>query len=326
MLDLKRLLYLIFGLCLGGGLLWILLAEVSVAEVKQALALIDYTFLGYAMGCYAVAIALRSLRWKVLLGAIVPSPYLKVLVVLIVGYAVNGLLPARLGEIARADLARSMLGLTRSKALGTIALERAVDGLTVVGLLALGLGALPAGAEYAKTLNYVLLAAALLFAGVAVILYVLSGRSRTAAEGWLAPVVHRFGQFRDGLKILRSRSMALAILLTVPVWAADSSSIWFVLKAVHVSLQPQQLMMTVGIVSLSTLLPTAPGFIGTYQLAFVIAVTSFGFSKVQGFAAATTSQVFILGTHCVIGIALVVSNHMRFAGLLLTKSSSEISS
>jgi glycosyltransferase 2 family protein len=319
MLDLKRLLYLLFGLCLGGGLLWILLAEVSVAEVKQALALIDYTVLGYAMACYAIAIALRSLRWKVLLGAIVPAPYRKVLVVLIVGYAVNGLLPARLGEIARADLARSMLKLPRSKALGTIALERAVDGLTVVGLLALGLGALPAGAAYAKTLNYVLLAAAGLFAAVAVILYVLSGRSRGAAEGWLAPVARRFGQFRDGLQILRSPSMAIAILLTVPVWAADSSSVWFVLNAVHVSLQLQPLMMTVGIVSLSTLLPTAPGFIGTYQLAFVIAVTSFGFSKVQGFAAATTSQVFILGTHCVIGIALMLFNHVRLSGLFLRK-------
>lgn len=326
MLDLKRLLYLLFGLVLGAGLLWILLAEVSVAEVRRALAVLDYTALGCAMGCYAVAIALRSLRWRALLAAIVPAPYRKVLVVLIVGYAVNGLLPARLGEIARADLARSMLGLRRSKALGTIALERAVDGLTVVVLLALGLGALPAGAEHAKTLNYVLLAAGGVFGAVAVILYLLSGSSRAAAEGWLAPVTRRFGQFRDALRILRSPNMATTLLLTLPVWAADSGSVWFVLKAVHVSLEFQQLMMTVGIVSLSTLLPTAPGFIGTYQLAFVIAVTSFGFSKAQGFAAATTSQVFILGTHCVIGIALMMINHVRLSGLFLRKAGNESSS
>jgi glycosyltransferase 2 family protein len=323
MLDLRRLLYLLFGLVLGAGLLWILLAEVSVAEVRRALAVIDYGALGCAMGCYAIAIALRSLRWKVLLDAIVPAAYRKVLVVLIVGYAVNWLLPARLGEIVRADMTRSTLRLSRSQALGTIGLERVMDGMTVVALLGWGIGALPVGAQYAKTLNYILLVAVALFSAVAAVFYVLSGNWQTVSRGWLAPLAQRFGQFREGLRMLRSPSMAPALLLTALVWAGDGSSVWFVLKAVHVTLTLQQLMMTVGVVSLSMLIPTAPGFIGTYQLAFVIAVTSFGFSKVQGFAAATTSQVFILGAHCVIGIALMMINHIRLGGLFLRKTAAD---
>jgi len=320
MLDLKRMLYLLFGLALGASLLWVLLAEVSVAEVRRALAVIDYAALGCAMACYAIAIALRSLRWKVLLDAIVPAPYLKVLVVLIVGYAVNWLLPARLGEIVRADMTRSTLSASRSQALGTIGLERVMDGITVVALLGWGIRALPAGAQYSTTLNYVLLLALALFGAVAAVFYILSGNWQTVSSGRLAPLAQRFSQFREGLRMLRSPSVWPALLLTTLVWAADGSSVWFLLKAVHVSLTLQQAMMTVGVVSLSMLIPTAPGFIGTYQLAFVIAVTSFGFSKVQGFAAATASQVFILGTHCVIGIALMLINHVRLSGLFLRKA------
>jgi hypothetical protein len=47
---------------------------------------------------------------------------------------------------------------------------------------------------------------------------------------------------------------------------------------------------------------------------------------VQGFAAATTSQVFILGTHCVIGIALMLVNHVRLSGLFLRKTAGETAS
>jgi len=170
-----------------------------------------------------------------------------------------------------------------------------------------------------ETLNYVLFAAAGLFGAVTVAFYFLSGNWETVSSGWLAPLAHRFGQFRAALRILRSPSMAAAVLMTIPVWTADGTSVWFVLKAVHVSLTLRQLLMTLGIVSLSTLLPTAPGFIGTYQLAFVIAATSFGFSKAAGFAAATTSQLFILGTHCVIGVALMLIYHVGLGSMLFRK-------
>ena len=62
MLDLKRLSYLVFGLCFGGGLIWILLREVSIDAAAKALSMVDYRFLLVALAAYAVAIALRTLR------------------------------------------------------------------------------------------------------------------------------------------------------------------------------------------------------------------------------------------------------------------------
>ena len=323
MLDLKRLSYLVFGLCFGGGLIWILLREVSIDAAGEALAMVDYRFLLVALAAYAVAIALRTLRWRSLLASIAPAPYRKVLLVLIIGYAVNGLLPARLGEIVRADLARSKLDISRSTALGTIAVERIADGLSVVAMLGIGLMALPVGAQYGATLRYVLAAAAALFGLAAFLFYLLSGSWQGASRKTFAPLAIRFSKFRDGLRILRSPRIIGASLLTFPVWAADATSVWFVLRSVHVALLPMQLLMTVGLVSLSTLLPSAPGYLGTYQLAFVMALSSFGFASAKGFAAATVSQTFILGTHYVIGIGLMLINHVRLSGLLVPATKSD---
>ena len=65
--------------------------------------------------------------------------------------------------------------------------------------------------------------------------------------------------------------------------------------------------LVIGVVSLSTLLPSPPGFLGTMQFAFAIAVSTFGYSWSQGIAAATVSQVFLLGSMVAVGLALLLA-------------------
>ena len=58
---------------------------------------------------------------------------------LLVGYGVNTLLPARLGELFRAEFFKRSYGVTRSVGLASVALERLLDGVIVVACLAAGL-------------------------------------------------------------------------------------------------------------------------------------------------------------------------------------------
>ncbi len=60
-------------------------------------------------------------------------------VALVVGCAVNSLLPARLGELFRADFCKRQYGVKRSLVLGTIAIERLMDGIFVVTALVIGI-------------------------------------------------------------------------------------------------------------------------------------------------------------------------------------------
>jgi glycosyltransferase 2 family protein len=103
------------------------------------------------------------------------------------------------------------------------------------------------------------------------------------------------------------------VALSVVVMLADATAIWFVLAATKVTLTPMQLALVYGVASLSMLLPTAPGFVGTLQFAYVIGVTSFGFSAAQGIAAATASQLFLLLPLTLVGILLMMVTHVRVA-------------
>jgi hypothetical protein len=91
----------------------------------------------------------------------------------------------------------------------------------------------------------------------------------------------------------------------------DIGPIWFVLASLNVVLMPLQLALVMGIVSLSTLMPAAPGYLGTLQFAFVIGVTSFGFTSVQGLFAATVCQAFLLMPLTLCGVLLMLTNQIR---------------
>lgn len=308
--------YALIGVAFGGLLVWLLLRQIPSGDVRRTLASLDLRFILAAMFLYAVAIALRSWRWSILLSSGGRVRYAKVLLVLIIGYAVNNLLPARLGELVRASLAKSRLQVSGSFSLGTIAIERTIDGLIVVGLLAVGFLALPGNAPYHKSILSVLIGAAALFGFAALFFFFLSGRRRGLSGRLWTAIADKIGNFQDGLAALRSSVLLAALAASCVVWVADCTSQWFLLRAVGITLTPVQLALSASIVSLSMLLPTAPGFVGTLQLAFVIAVTSFGYSSAQGFAAAVAWQVYVIGTATLLGIVLMIVTHANVVGLI----------
>ena len=54
-----------------------------------------------------------------------------------------------------------------------------------------------------------------------------------------------------------------------------------------------------------TILPSPPGFVGTMQFAYVIAVQAFGYSSSQGIVAATANQIFLIGSMVAVGLVLL---------------------
>lgn len=300
----------LFGFVLGGVLLWLLLREISFDAVRAAIAAADMGTILCALLVYACALAVRSLRWSVLLAQLRPVRYEKVALVLVVGYAVNNLLPARLGELLRADLAKSRLGVSRTASLATIAIERTIDGLVVVLMLAVSLAVSPLAPRHQDLFLYVLAVATILF-GVLVALLLVFARFQDSRLLKMWSLLSRVSeQFGDGLRTLNLRTILLMLALTLGVWILDGTNLWLLMRAVGVSATLFQVMLVTAIVSLSMLLPTAPGYLGTLQYAFVIGVGAFGFSQTQGFAAATALQVFILGPATLVGVMLMLLNHI----------------
>src|SRR5436190_9678311 len=109
--------------------------QVNLQELLDALAGADYRLIVPAMLLWFIGYCVRTLRWRTLLAGSKVGSLLSLFGVLMVGFATNNLLPARLGELARAYLLRRKTGLRKTFVLASIFLERIFDGLALVAML-----------------------------------------------------------------------------------------------------------------------------------------------------------------------------------------------
>jgi glycosyltransferase 2 family protein len=293
----------VIGILIGAVFLWLSLRQSSIEQVETILANANPGWLIIALGFYAADILVRVSRWRTLLWGVKTLSFWSVGIALIVGYASNNILPARLGELFRADFAGKRYQVSRSAIVGSIFVERVLDGLIVV--LCLILGRLFVSEQ--PVLSSLTAVSALLFIGIFIVLWLIG---RDSELNWLASlppaIASRIDRFRQGLLVMRGPGFVRSVNLSLIVWLLEGITLWSVLKAVDVSLGLQKMLLLLGVVSLSTLIPSAPGFVGTYQYAYAFTVSLFGYEPARGVAAATAVQIFLLGSVTVIGLGIYV--------------------
>src|SRR6266536_3922805 len=115
----------ILGVLVSVFFLWVAFRQVSdIGHVAEALGRANYLWIVPAVGFYLADLSTRTLRWHILLLPIANVPTRSLFGVLSIGFLVNNVLPARLGEIARAVLAGRRYDVSRSAALATVVVER----------------------------------------------------------------------------------------------------------------------------------------------------------------------------------------------------------
>ena len=163
---LRNLVYASLGMAVGGLMLWLALSKVDINEVSQALERGRIGPMALAVFVYWASLAIRTARWQMILSGTVQLRYGQVGQALVVGYSVNNLLPARLGELFRADYLRRRFGVERAVALGSIVVERLMDGVFALLLLASGLIFLGPGPDHSSLVNATTVGAAAIGAAI----------------------------------------------------------------------------------------------------------------------------------------------------------------
>jgi glycosyltransferase 2 family protein len=212
--------------------------------------------LALALAIYSGATALRGERWhRILAAAGVARPRRTSYGLTLVGYMGNNTLPARAGDLMRV----LYLGGPRRVALGTVVAERVLD----LGALALIFAAvvLDRGLDFGP-LPYLVAAGALLFA-VAVVVWWLVPRVR----GAVAPVI---GATRQ---LLSLRGAAL-LVLSLALWILEAVVYDAVGAAVGIHLGFTGALYVMALTNLSALVPAAPGYVGTFDAAVLLALRS----------------------------------------------------
>ncbi len=313
--TLRKIVMAVFGIAIGGLCLWLSARNVDWTEATHIFRSADLVGVAGGVALYGVAMVMRALRWRGILSFRAPVSAGMSLQALATGYAVNAALPARLGEVFRADYLARRTGLSRSGVLASIFIERLLDLLAVVGVLAVGLGLAGGGDDASR---HVLVGGAVVAAiGVGVLLLIATRLSQANAEAALSRLIARLpggraiatrlgamlGDFAQLLRVVGTPRFAPIALGTLPIWAVEICSVWSICGAVGVKLSLAGMLSLMGGASLSTLLPTAPGYVGSYQFAFVLILGQFGIGATAAIVAATTVQIYLIGGYTLIGLA-----------------------
>src|SRR5205085_12540901 len=138
----------------------------QLGAVSAALAGADPRWVAAAMLVYAANLGVRGWRWQVILRPVSAIPYPIVVRALLVGYGLNAVMPARLGELFRAEFFKKTFGLSRVWGLTSIVIERLFDGVTVICCLGVGLLFAAAAKPTAGLLAKVLVTGSVVFGAV----------------------------------------------------------------------------------------------------------------------------------------------------------------
>jgi uncharacterized protein (TIRG00374 family) len=323
------------GFAITAVLLWLAVRDVDFAQVGQIFAQARLWWARPAALCVSLGYLVRTRRWGSLLAPVKRVPFPTLFNSLILGFAANNVLPARVGELVRAHTLGTKANISRSTAFSTIVVERVFDGLTLIAFMGVVLLLFPLRGELPE-IRAVTVASAVIFltVGVGMVILLLNEALALRVARF---VLRRFPvriaaraerlvvNLLDGLKALRvRRHLAAIIALSVVVWSLEASGYYFVLEALDVPLTTSQQVVAalflLVFVNLGIMIPSAPGYIGTFQLFAKIALSAFGVGAAMGFSVAILAHAIQYFLVTGAGLVVFIREHLTLGAIVPTSA------
>ena len=281
------------GLIISVVFLYFAIRGLNLGDFWQAVKSANYWWILPGVAVYFVGLWVRAWRWHYLLGTVKKIPTRTMFHITCIGYMGNNIYPARAGEVLRAVVLKRREKVPISASLATIIVERIFDGVVMLAFVFLNLPALAKVASFESGFvgniqNLALIGTAIFLAALLVFLLAAMFPKTTARlGGWLIerllPLRLRektngiMLRFLDGLKSLRSPFNILMVFFTsVIIWLLETVKYWFVMHAFTFSVSFFALMLLNGIANLATTIPSAPGYIGTWEAVTRAVLVAFG--------------------------------------------------
>jgi len=287
---------------------WLVLRSVDLAAAADTLRTANPVWIAVMFVTVCLDVGARGGRWKVLLTPIASIPYRRVLGYTYIGYLANNVLPARLGELVRSHSLGEKEGIARTTVLGTVVVV-AIAAISVLVLSIRGVmtSAVLLGLAFASLLVIGL--------GIGVAAHRLPGAERVAAyvERW--PRVVALGRMlRQGLAVVaHPRTVLGALVFSAIAWTASILTFLAAGQAVGIELTLAQGALLSSGVALATIVPSGPGYVGTFELTAVSICALFGIERDPAFAMALLVHVMILAVTSAGGIVAYVALRHRVA-------------
>ncbi|HEY7801091.1 MAG TPA: lysylphosphatidylglycerol synthase transmembrane domain-containing protein [Dehalococcoidia bacterium] len=313
-------------------------------DMKRAFEQADWRLALLALPIYFAGLLVRTIRWQYLLRPVKKVSTLRLYPVVIIGLMANNILPARAGELARAYVLGQRERISKTTSLGTIAVDRLFDGVTLIPLM------LIVAAVAGDKAHFPVLGHDLNFAGLGVVMAILFGIALGAlfylaladsGRRLLHRMVHRFApakvkphveglllSFFDGLHALRSPiDLGIAWVMSLVSWLLEATMYYVVARAFGIHLGFDVFLLMTAAANLAIAIVATQGGVGAFELVVSKTIIAFAGSAAAGASIQKDAAAYAIGLHAlllvpivVIGLALMWSMDLSFSEMISSRS------
>ena len=289
------------------------------SEVCAALTGVTWSWVVVAIGLNLASAIVRGLAWRTVVVQAIPEPHprhLDLFSAFFVGILANGVLPGRVGEVARVGVLTRRLPPRRGlwpALLGSVAAHRLLEIVPSFALIVWVLVAAQIPRWAFAALLSVLAGGSLLF-----VLGLFGARRQEHGSRLehLGPVRATVTMVRTGLGVLRTPRPALsAVLLQLAAWVLQLGAVWTAMRAFQLSVPLIAAAVVLALMNVALILPLWPGNVGLQQAAVAIPLVSYGVPYAHGFAFGIGLQAIESSVGYVLGLAFLLREGLTATGL-----------
>ncbi len=304
------------GIILSLVFLYLAFNKVDFPELGRALKSANYWWVIFAIILNSLSFLARAYRWRSILSPLKLVRFGNAFGATTIGFMANSLLPARAGEVIRAFVIGSKENISKSASFATIIIARIFDMFILLALLFgfLIRASLPEDIKRAGMVALGITIIALFFLvflkvyqkGAYKIINIFPSKLKDKLSKFIS-------SFIQGLEILTNWRTGLWVLAqSIFIWIYFAFVYYTLFRAFGLQLPIEAAFIVMVICCIGIMIPSAPGFIGTYHYFTILGLSLFHVPKSEALSFAVVSwgvsflPIVVIGLVCLqrMGVSL----------------------
>ena len=310
---LKKNLKTIIGVFISLIALYLFIDAVKFDGLVNEIKKFEILYIFYGLISLSLGYFLRIYRWSFILSKTDQSVSFRKCVAPFMGsIALNNTLPLRAGDILRVLVFPQAINISKTQSLGSILIERLFDISILLLFIVLFVPFAYSDLIILFNLNFPYTSSAWFIALFISAILIISLSFKTKIVFFLKNYLYKF--LEQNLYMFTLHKISIVTFSTVLIWIAEAGLFYFILKGLSVDLSFIFSLYIMAIITMGTLIPSSPGYIGTFHF---IAYTGLFFtvkdSSIAGSFAIISHTTLWLST-TMVGLILICFNLKLFEG------------
>jgi len=291
----------------------------DLKEIKHSVQSANFLYLIPISIIFVFNFVIRAVRWKSLFPESTPVKFKHAFRCLMIGYLFNNLLPARAGEFIKIHMLGRVAQLSRSTVLGSVLIEKVADLLIMLAILSLILVFYPVPIWTRQAGLFVGLIGFSALMGLVVIRLVgeklttsILTRLKFLSDKLIKRIESVSSSFLQGISgLFHSAHFFRFIFYSVCIWTLEVAVVYLVAQGFHLPVGFWDSLLILVVISIGTMVPSSPGYVGTYEFFGVAALALLNITGAEALAFVVSLHALMLISSSTIGWVCLITRPVK---------------